>query len=78
MLDSIPETDCVPFFGEGAAAGCTAGRRRAPKRNKNAFKHGLYTADSIARRRQIAALIRSARQAPCRMTQPRPAVRFDC
>ena len=34
----------------------------APKRNKNAFKHGLYTADLIARRRQIAALIRSARQ----------------
>jgi hypothetical protein len=26
----------------------------APKGNKNAFKHGFYTADAIARRRQIA------------------------
>jgi hypothetical protein len=34
----------------------------APKGNKNAYKHGLYTADAIARRRQIAELIRSARQ----------------
>jgi hypothetical protein len=53
----------------------------APKRNKNAFQHGLHTADSIARRRQIAAIVRSARtnrEAPCRMTQPRPAVRSDC
>ena len=31
----------------------------APRGNKNALKHGLYTADSIADRRKIAALIRS-------------------
>jgi hypothetical protein len=30
--------------------------------NKNAFKHGHYTADAVARRRAIAALIRTARQ----------------
>jgi hypothetical protein len=30
----------------------------APKGNKNAFKHGRYTADAIANRREIAALVR--------------------
>src|SRR5262249_55824820 len=33
----------------------------APKGNKNALKHGRYTADAIARRRSIAALLRIAR-----------------
>jgi hypothetical protein len=33
----------------------------APKGNRNAFKHGRYTAAAIARRREIAALIRVAR-----------------
>jgi hypothetical protein len=28
----------------------------APKGNKNAFKHGRYTAEAIARRRDIAEL----------------------
>jgi hypothetical protein len=32
----------------------------APRRNRNAFKHGLYTADAIRRRRQIAQLVRFA------------------
>jgi hypothetical protein len=32
-----------------------------PKDNKNAFKHGRYTAEVIACRRQIAELIRAAR-----------------
>jgi hypothetical protein len=27
----------------------------APKGNKNAFKHGLYTAEAIARRREISS-----------------------
>jgi uncharacterized protein YjcR len=31
----------------------------APKGNKNALKHGLYTAEAIARRRQISQLVRS-------------------
>jgi uncharacterized protein YjcR len=31
----------------------------APKGNKNALKHGRYTAEAIARRRQISALMRA-------------------
>jgi uncharacterized protein YjcR len=34
----------------------------APKGNKNALKHGRYTAEAIARRKEIADLIRAARQ----------------
>jgi hypothetical protein len=34
----------------------------APVGNKNALKHGRYTAETIARRRSIAELIRTARQ----------------
>jgi hypothetical protein len=34
----------------------------APKGNRNAYKHGLYTAEAISRRRQIALLIRTAQQ----------------
>jgi hypothetical protein len=33
----------------------------APKGNKNAFKHGNYSAKGIAERRQVSALIRSLR-----------------
>jgi uncharacterized protein YjcR len=31
----------------------------APKGNQNAFKHGRYTTEAIARRREISELIRS-------------------
>ena len=31
----------------------------APKGNKNAFKHGHYKADAIARRREISELVRA-------------------
>jgi hypothetical protein len=31
----------------------------APKDNRNAFKHGRYTADAIANRREIVALLRA-------------------
>ncbi len=34
----------------------------APKGNRNALKHGHYSAEAIARRRSLAALIRTARQ----------------
>ncbi|MEZ0282933.1 HGGxSTG domain-containing protein [Methyloceanibacter sp.] len=34
----------------------------APKGNKNAFKHGRYTAEAAARRRDIALLLRSTRR----------------
>jgi hypothetical protein len=36
-----------------------AWRLVAPKGNKNALKHGRYTAEAIARRRQISALLRA-------------------
>jgi hypothetical protein len=31
----------------------------APKGNRNAFKHGRYSAEAIATRRQIATLVRT-------------------
>jgi hypothetical protein len=34
----------------------------APKGNKNALKHGRYTAEAIARRREIGALVQSIRR----------------
>jgi hypothetical protein len=33
----------------------------APRGNRNAFRHGRYTAEAIARRRGVAALIRACR-----------------
>ena len=33
----------------------------APKGNRNAYKHGLYTAEAIECRREISALLRTAR-----------------
>ena len=34
----------------------------APRGNKNAVKHGLYTREAIAQRRQLAELIRQSRK----------------
>jgi hypothetical protein len=31
----------------------------APKGNRNALKHGRYTAEAVASRREVAALIRA-------------------
>jgi hypothetical protein len=36
-----------------------------PKGNKNAFKHGRYTAEAVASRREVAALIRAMRAFAC-------------
>jgi hypothetical protein len=33
----------------------------APKGNRNALKHGRYTAEALASRREVAALIRTMR-----------------
>jgi hypothetical protein len=33
----------------------------APEGNRNAFRHGRYTAEAIARRRVVAALLRACR-----------------
>ena len=42
--------------GEGDQRGSSPG---GPKGNKNAFKHGRYTAEAILSRREVAALIRA-------------------
>jgi uncharacterized protein YjcR len=34
----------------------------APKGNRNAFKHGRYTAEALADRRYVRELIREARE----------------
>jgi hypothetical protein len=34
----------------------------APKGNKNAFKHGLHSAEAIAHRRRVGALLQAARK----------------
>jgi hypothetical protein len=34
----------------------------APRGNKNALKHGLYTREAIAERRQVSELIRQSRK----------------
>jgi hypothetical protein len=36
----------------------------APKGHKNAFTHGCYTAEALANRREIAALLRTMRTLP--------------
>jgi hypothetical protein len=33
----------------------------APGGNKNAYKHGRYTAEAIARRREVSAFVRATR-----------------
>jgi glucans biosynthesis protein len=33
----------------------------APLGNRNAFRHGRYTAEAIAQRREVAALLRACR-----------------
>ena len=43
-------------FGVRMHGGTSPG---APKGNKNAFKHGRYTAEAIANRREIATLLRA-------------------
>ena len=34
----------------------------APKGNKNALKHGRYTAEAVARRREVAAIVRAMKR----------------
>jgi hypothetical protein len=62
--------ECENVAQEGQSPAMPNGRCRmhggsspgAPVGNKNALKHGLYTAEAIARRRSLAELIRAARQ----------------
>ncbi len=48
----------------GRDAACMAARAGsgAPRANQNARKHGLFTAEAIAERRQIRALLGEARK----------------
>ena len=54
-------------LGDGAGAGAGHQRCRmhggmspgAPRGNKKALKHGRYTAEAIARRREISGLVRA-------------------
>jgi hypothetical protein len=51
----------------------------APKGNKNALKHGRYTAEAVARRREIAALLRRMRTTAreVRWTETRPLAEHE-
>ena len=56
--DHVIKGHVVVTLGEHGAAVLSPG---APKGNANALKHGHYSAAAIARRREFAALIRSAK-----------------
>ena len=58
MRESVPVA-CNEERPMPDAGGMSPG---APKGNKNALKHGRYTADAIARRRSVAGLVRTARK----------------
>ena len=47
--------EALPMHGGAQGSG-------APKANQNARKHGLFTRDAIAERRQIQALLGEARK----------------
>ena len=60
-------------FGEACHAPAIRGKRRcrmhggatqsgAPRGNRNAHKHGLFSGDAIAERKQIQALLSGARK----------------
>jgi hypothetical protein len=53
--------ECLPAMPNGRCRMHGGPSPGAPKGNKNAYKHGRYTAEAIARRREISALIRAAR-----------------
>jgi hypothetical protein len=61
MWGADAERELVPVAGHAerplsAARRSVAGR---PKGNKNALKHGRYTAEALANRREIGELIRA-------------------
>ena len=57
QLPAMPNGRCIGGLAPGA-----------PKGNRNAFKHGRYTAEAHANRRELAALLRSMRAiaSPCK------------
>jgi hypothetical protein len=56
----------VPAGGDGEwPLPHARGRAGVPKGNRNAFRHGPYTAEANAGRREVAALIRAMRTLAC-------------
>jgi Protein of unknown function (DUF2867) len=53
---SVPQIDCV------VAAEAHGDDVSAPNGNRNALKHGRYAGEAVARRREIAELLRAMRQ----------------
>ena len=49
----------------------------APKGNRNALKHGRYTAEAIAERRHVRWLLRSARELVNRVSEVAAPVAVD-
>jgi hypothetical protein len=43
----------------------------APKGNRNAFKHGRYTAEAIANRRQLSAMLATMKALAAEVTEER-------
>ena len=62
MRRQNPKRDTLPFSGRKGKKRCRmhggAAGSGAPKGNKNALKHGLYTAESKEMRRVVQALER--------------------
>jgi hypothetical protein len=58
--DAVRET--VPIAGDGERTLPDARRTGPPKGNRNAFKHGRYTAKTISDRKRIADLLREMRE----------------
>jgi hypothetical protein len=44
----------------------------APKGNRNAFKHGRYTAEAIATRRRFAAMLATMKASAAEITEAPP------
>jgi hypothetical protein len=63
MPSANPERSSVPSASDAERSLPDARRNviGAPKGNKNAFKHGRYTAEEIANRREITALLQTMR-----------------
>jgi len=72
-MQASPRCGAKTRAGEPCHAPAIRGKRRcrmhggmvksgAPKGNRNARKHGLFTGDAIAERRQIQALLGEARK----------------
>ena len=71
-LNQAPRCNALTRGGTPCQSPAVKGRARcrfhggaegsgAPEGNRNAFRHGRYTAEAIAKRREVAALLRACR-----------------